>query len=127
MRNMQITPAPQREVALYYPYYPATRRNYLPSALGLYKQGGIEGVRKIEGVNRREVPFTATWTIKSLPSDLTVCKVTFSVPSREPLVYEFAFPNTEFIGYLVETVQNSNENKPIDMPQQFYRRILGYA
>ncbi|WP_287128314.1 type IV pilus biogenesis protein EbsA [Candidatus Cyanaurora vandensis] len=124
---MQITPAPQREVALYYPYYPATRRNFLPLALGLYKQGATDGVRRIEGPQRREVPFTATWAVKQLPSDLTVCRVVFVVPNREPLAYEVAFPNTEFIGYLVETMPGYNEQKPIELPQQFYRRILGYA
>ena len=126
---MNITPAPQREVALYYPYYPATRRTFLPMALGLYKQGGMEGLRRIEGPNRKEIPFTATWTVKPLPSDLTVCKVEFIVPDKSGMNYEFAFPNTEFIGYLVETVQGIKDKSdtPIDMPQQFYRRLLGYA
>ncbi|WP_218081976.1 type IV pilus biogenesis protein EbsA [Anthocerotibacter panamensis] len=124
---MNITPAPQREVALYFPYYPANRRTYLPMALGLYKQGVAQGLRCIEGINKKEIIFTATWSVKPLPSDLTVCRTEFFVPEREGLVYEFAFPNTEFISYLVETVQNYNESKPIDMPQQFYRRILGYA
>jgi hypothetical protein len=124
---MKITPAPQREVALYYPYYPATRRTFLPLALGLYKNGGFEGIRRIDGPNKKEIPFTATWAIKQLPSDLSVCKVEFFIMDSKSMIYEFAFPNTEFIGYLVETVQNYNETKPIDMPQQFYRRLLGYG
>jgi hypothetical protein len=124
---MKITPASQREVALYYPYYPANRRTFLPLALGLYKEGTVEGLRRIEGVNRKEIPFTAVWSVKPLPSDITICRTEFFIPGKEGLIYEFAFPNTEFIGYLVETVQNYRDGRPVELPQQFYRRILGYA
>jgi sortase (surface protein transpeptidase) len=44
-----IKPAGKAEIGVYMPYYQGTKRNALPYAIGLYKQGNLEGERVIEG------------------------------------------------------------------------------
>ncbi|MEO1353270.1 MAG: type IV pilus biogenesis protein EbsA, partial [Cyanobacteria bacterium J06635_15] len=71
----QIKPAVKQEIGVYMPYYQGTKRQALPYAIGLYKQGNLEGERLIEGGD--SIPFLATWNISMLPADLTQCRIQF--------------------------------------------------
>ncbi len=127
MPVLTITPAATREVSLYFPYYPTTRRHLLPLALGLYHQGKFQGERRLAGINQKVIPLTLTWQLHRQPAELTLCQAEFCPLAQPPLLYELAFPNIEFIGYLMELAQDYSEGKPLELPQQFYRRILGYS
>jgi hypothetical protein len=122
MENLKTRPATAGEIAIYLPYYPASRRQFLGPALGLYKGGTLEGQRRVEGSSG--VPFVASWDIKSLPSDTTVCRVRF-IDGDLFLDYELALANTEFIGFLMEMANNTAD--VLDFPSQFYRKLLGYS
>ena len=123
MEKVKIKPATTGEVAIYLPYYPAARRPTLPLALGLYKSGMLEGQRRVEGATG--VPFVASWDIKSLPADTTVCRIRF-IDGELYLDYELSMANTEFIGYLMEMLTAGSEDN-LDFPSQFYRKLLGYS
>lgn len=123
MERVKIKPAPSSEVSIYLPYYPVARRPILPFALGLYKCGMLEGQRKIE--SGPGIAFVATWDIKTLPSDTTTSRIRF-IDGDQFLDYELYLSNTEFIGYLMESI-NAGEPGLLDFPAQFYRKLLGYA
>ncbi|MGA7953979.1 MAG: type IV pilus biogenesis protein EbsA [Gloeobacterales cyanobacterium] len=120
---MRINPAPNHEVAIYLPYYPPSRRPFLSMALGLYKQSSLEGRRRIEGGDG--LGFVATWGTKSLPSDVTECRVKF-LTDEQTADYEVSLQNVEFLGYLIEMVQSIESGNPPDFPQSFYRKLLGF-
>jgi hypothetical protein len=117
----QLQPASPQDLNMYYPYYKDSgKRNILPLALSLYKKGALEGQRNIEGLNG--IPFVATWSTSSLPSDLTRCRLQFNEDAD--LSYEVSLTNNEFIDYLIEIIVSSKQRKIADFSQGFYRRLL---
>jgi hypothetical protein len=117
-----LQPAGKAELAIYMPYYPKSKHNGLPYAIALYKQGSIEGQRKIEG--GEAIPFVASWYVSKLPSELTRCRFLFD--GQADLSYEVTLANSEFIDYLIEAIGNSEKNKEFDFPNSFYRKLLRF-
>ena len=120
MSLQSIKPASKPEASVYLPYYQGKKRNALPYAIGLYKQGNIEGERKIEGTG--SVPFLATWNISMLPADLTRCRMQFDGDAE--LTYEITMANHEFVNFLISVVVAMNQNKTPDFDKAFYRKLL---
>jgi hypothetical protein len=117
----QLQPAPPQDVGVYAPYYKdAIKRNLLPLAISLYKKGALEGHRIIEGAEG--IPFVATWSISSLPADLTRCRLQFE--NDADLNYEISLTNNEFIDFLIDILLSSKQKKVADFSQGFYRRLL---
>jgi len=116
----RIQPAAIREVNVYLPYYQGNRRNLLPLAISLYRNGALEGQRQIEG--GESIPFIATWNISSLPADLTRCRVQFD--SNAELSYEVMMTNFEFIGFLIEVMASFKQSRSPDFPKNFYQKLL---
>ncbi len=120
MSLQSIQPATKPEASVYLPYYQGKKRNALPYAIGLYKQGNLEGERKIEGAD--SVSFLATWNISMLPADLTRCRMQFD--GDADLTYEITMPNFEFVDFLISVVVLMNQDKEADFEQSFYRKLL---
>ena len=120
MSLQSIQPASKPEASVYLPYYQGKKRNALPYAIGLYKQGNLEGERKIEGAD--SISFLATWNISMLPADLTRCRMQFNGDAE--LTYEITMPNFEFIDFLISVVVLMNQDKNLDFEQSFYRKLL---
>ncbi len=120
MSLQSIQPASKPEASVYLPYYQGKKRNALPYAIGLYKQGNIEGERTVEGTD--SVPFLATWSISMLPADITRCQMQFD--GDPDLTYEITMPNFEFIDFLISIVVAMNQNKTPDFDKVFYRKLL---
>lgn len=116
----QIRPAPARDVTAYLPYYQGSKRALLPLAISLYQNGVFEGQRAIEG--GENIPFIATWSISSLPADLTRCRVQFDGSAE--LSYEIIMTNFELIGFLIEVVTAFRHSSLTDFPKGFYRKLL---
>ncbi|MGB3790508.1 MAG: type IV pilus biogenesis protein EbsA [Phormidesmis sp.] len=120
MSLQSITPATKPEASVYLPYYQGKKRNALPYAIGLYKQGNIEGERKIEGTDN--IAFLATWNVSMLPADLTHCRMQFDGDAE--LTYEITMPTFEFVDSLISIVVAMNQNKSPDFDKAFYRKLL---
>ena len=120
MSLQSIKPASKPEASVYLPYYQGKKRNALPYAIGLYKQGNIEGERAIEGTG--SVPFLATWNVSMLPADLTRCRMQFDGDAE--LTYEITMANHEFVNFLISVVVAMNQNKTPDFDKGFYRKLL---
>ncbi|MGD1865687.1 MAG: type IV pilus biogenesis protein EbsA [Phormidesmis sp.] len=120
MSLQSIKPATKPEASVYLPYYQGKKRNALPYAIGLYKQGNIEGERAIEGTG--SVPFLATWNVSMLPADLTRCRMQFDGDAE--LTYEITMANHEFVNFLISVVVAMNQNKTPDFDKAFYRKLL---
>lgn len=120
MSLQSIQPASKPEASVYLPYYQGKKRNALPYAIGLYKQGNIEGERAIEGTG--SIPFLATWNVSTLPADLTRCRMQFDGDAE--LTYEITMANYEFVDYLISVVVAMNQNKTPDFDKAFYRKLL---
>ncbi|MEL6555090.1 MAG: type IV pilus biogenesis protein EbsA [Cyanobacteria bacterium J06621_11] len=120
MSLQSIQPASKPEASVYLPYYQGKKRNALPYAIGLYKQGNIEGERAIEGTG--SIPFLATWNVSMLPADLTRCRMQFDGDAE--LTYEITMANYEFVDYLISVVVAMNQNKTPDFDKTFYRKLL---
>lgn len=120
MSISKLQPANEADVAVYRPYYHESKKNALPLAISLYKQGGLEGQRPIEG--GKSVPFVATWFVSKLPAELTRCRLQFD--GNAELTYEVSMANSEFINYLIEVVRNYKVSGVADFPQEFYRKLL---
>ena len=120
MSLQSIQPATKPEASVYLPYYQGKRRNALPYAIGLYKQGNIEGERRIEGTD--SIDFLATWNVSMLPADLTRCRMQFDGDAE--LTYEITMPTFEFVDYLISIVVAMNQNKSPDFDKAFYRKLL---
>lgn len=116
----QLQPANPRDVNVYSPYYQGRKRNALPYAISLYKQGSLEGIRKIEG--GESIPFVATWNVSSLPADLTRCRMQFDGNSE--LSYEVTLANFEFVDFLIDVIFNFKTSRIADFSQSFYRKLL---
>jgi hypothetical protein len=115
-----LQPVPNREVAMYLPYYQGSKRDMLPLAMALYQNGNFEGARGIEGGSN--IPFVATWNVLALPADLTRCRLQFSANSD--LTYEVTLTNFEFIGFLIDVLTNYKRSEVADFPKTFYRKLL---
>lgn len=120
MSLQSIKPATKPEASVYLPYYQGKKRNALPYAIGLYKQGNIEGERRIEGTDN--IAFLATWNVSMLPADLTRCRMQFDGDAE--LTYEITMPTYEFVDSLIGIVVAMNQNKSPDFDKDFYRKLL---
>lgn len=118
----KLEPASKGAVAVYTPYYQGTKRTFLPFAIGLYQKGSLEGKRAIEG--GEAIPFVATWSVSTLPSDLSRCRVQFD--GNAELSYEVTMANFQFIGCLIEMLMHYKKSKRTDFSKKFYRKLLNY-
>jgi hypothetical protein len=118
----QLEPASPDEVKLYQPYHLKDKHKILPYALSLYQKGYIEGKRRIEGAEA--IPFVASWYVSKLPSELTRCRLQFE--GQAELSYEMTILNSEFIDYLIDSISIFKDNKLMDFPQGFYRKLLRF-
>jgi len=116
----ELQPANKAEVMVYIPYHQGSKRDILPRALSLYKQGALEGFRHIEG--GEDIPFVATWYVSRLPGDLTRCQLQFD--GNPELSYQVNLQNHEFMNYLIETIVNFERSGITDFPKSFYQRLL---
>jgi hypothetical protein len=124
MELSQLAPAEKQAVGIYMPYYTApNKRQVLPFAITLYKQGVLEGERRIEGGTN--IPFVAQWHVSTLPADMTNCRVQFDHES-EQLGYQVRMANHEFIDCLIELLVNYKRFKKRDFAPGFYRKLLQY-
>lgn len=120
IENLQ--PANPRDVNVYAPYYQGRKRNALPLAISLYQRGNLEGTRRIEGGD--SIPFVASWSVSSLPADLTRCRMQFD--GNAELSYEVTLANFEFVDYLIDVIYNFKSSRKADFSQIFYRKLLRY-
>ena len=116
----KLKPASKGEVMLYTPYYSKNQHSWLPYAISLYKQGSLEGKRKIEG--NEGIPFVASWYVSKLPADLTRCQIQFN--GQGELSYQVSMSNHEFINYLIDVYIKFRRDRSADFPNQFYRKLL---
>jgi len=115
-----LQPANPRDVNVYSPYYQGRKRNALPLAISLYQKGNLEGSRKIEG--GESIPFVASWSVSSLPADLTRCRLQFD--GNAELSYEVMLANFEFVDFLIEVIFTFKTGRITDFSQGFYRKLL---
>ena len=120
MSLQSIQPATKPEASVYLPYYQGKKRNALPYAIGLYKQGNIEGEREIEGTG--SISFLATWNVSMLPADLTRCRMQFD--GDADLTYEITMATFEFVDFLISIVVLMNQDIVPDFDKNFYRKLL---
>jgi hypothetical protein len=118
----QIKPASRADVVIYVPYYAKNKHNWLPRAIGLYREASLEGERQVEG--GESIPFVATWYVSKLPSELTRCRLQFN--GQAELSYEVTLSNSEFIDYLIDVIINFERSKITDFPRDFYRKLLRF-
>ena len=116
----EIQPAGKQDVSVYMPYYQGNKRNALPYAISLYKQGHLEGDRHIEG--GESIPFVATWNVSMLPADLTRCRMQFE--EDNDLSYEITMATFEFVDFLFDVIVAIRHKSPPDFAQGFYRKLL---
>ena len=119
--TIDLKAAPPQEVSIYMPYYrEPNKRQALPYAISLYKQGEITGERHIEG--SPAVSFMAVWRVANLPSDLALCRMTFD--GDADMSYEMTLENSEFVGYLIDVVSSIRDKGYVDFPQIFYSKLF---
>lgn len=116
----KLQPANQQDVKMYIPYYQGNKRNALPLAISLYRQGSLEGTRVIEG--GESIPFVASWSVSTLPADLTRLRMQFD--GNAELSYEITMANFEFVSYLIELLFHFKRARLVDFSQAFYRKLL---
>ncbi|HEY9661242.1 MAG TPA: type IV pilus biogenesis protein EbsA [Allocoleopsis sp.] len=116
----KLQPANPRDVSVYAPYYQGRKRSALPLAISLYQIGSLEGSRKIEG--GESIPFVASWSISSIPADLTRCRMQFD--GNAELSYEVTMANFEFVDFLIEVLFIFKSTRAADFSQAFYRKLL---
>ena len=118
----KLQPAPKEQVGVYVPYYAqANKKQILPFAISLHKQGALEGQRNIEG--GESIPFITTWNVSSLPADLCRCRMQFD--GNAELSYEVMMANYEYVDFLIEVIMNFRRNRSVaDFPKGFYRKLL---
>ncbi|MBD2188046.1 type IV pilus biogenesis protein EbsA [Pseudanabaena mucicola] len=118
---IELKQASPQEVSIYMPYYrEPNKRMALPYAISLYKQAELAGERHIEG--SPPISFVAVWRVANLPSDITLCRVTFA--GDDDMSYEMTLENSEFMGYLIEVVASIRDKNCIDFPQIFYSKLF---
>lgn len=119
IENLQ--PASKADYMTYVPYFPGNKRQLLPVAMNLYKQGSLEGNRKIEG--GESISFVAVWDVTKLPSESTLCRLQFD--GNAELSYEVILENSQFMEHLIELIINNKRSQVTDFSQSFYRKLLG--
>jgi hypothetical protein len=118
----QLQPVDNGQIMVYQPYYKeGPKRAMLPRALSLYQKKSLEGERKIEG--GENIPFVASWTLSTIPSDLIGCRMQFST-DVEQLSYEVKMANFEFVDHLIDLLINYKNSKNVDFSKAFYRKLL---
>ncbi|MEE3717343.1 type IV pilus biogenesis protein EbsA [Tumidithrix elongata RA019] len=118
---IELKQAPPQEVSIYMPYYrEPNKKQALPYAISLYKQGELPGERQIEG--SPPISFLATWRVSNLPADLTLCRVMFEGDAE--MSYEITMNNIEFVGYLIDVVASIRDRGTADFPQIFYSKLF---
>jgi hypothetical protein len=118
---IELKAAAPQEVSIYVPYYrEPNKRQALPYAISLYKQGEITGERHIE--RNPAVSFMAVWRVANLPSDLVLCRVAFE--DDADMSYEITLENSEFVGYLIDVVSIIRDKGYVDFPQNFYSKLF---
>lgn len=120
LENLQ--PAEQNIVAIFQPYFQGKKRDILPFAITLYKQGNLEGERQIIGGD--SIPFVASWSTSGcfIPAALTRCRVQFD--GNPDLSYEIIIPNYQLVGYLIEVIVNYKLVGSVDFTKLFYCKLL---
>lgn len=117
----QLQPADKRIVGIYLPYYTQEKKRVLlPRAITLYRQGHLEGERKIEG--GENIKFVASWQVSSLPADPTRCRVQFD--GNADLSYQLNMTNVDFINFLIELIENHRRHHLVDFSKGFYKKLL---
>lgn len=116
----ELQPASKQDIGVYMPYYQGNKRNALPYAISLYKQGNLEGERQIEG--GESIPFLATWNVSMLPADLTRCRVQFD--DDADLSYEITMATFEFVDFLFDVIAATRRKSTADFSKAFYRKLL---
>lgn len=116
----KLQPANTRDVSVYVPYYQGRKRSALPLAISLYQAGSLEGSRRIEG--GESIPFVASWSVSSIPADLTRCRLQFD--NNADLSYEVMLANFEFVDFLIELLFIYKSSRNADFSQSFYRKLL---
>lgn len=116
----KLQPANSRDVSVYAPYYQGRKRSALPLAISLYQGGSLEGARRIEG--GESIPFVASWSVSSIPADLTRCRLQFD--NNAELSYEVMLANFEFVDFLIELLFIYKSSRNADFSQSFYRKLL---
>ena len=118
---IELKQASPQEVSIYIPYYKeSNKRTALPYAISLYKQAELAGERHIEGSS--PISFVAVWRVANLPSDITLCRVTFA--GDDDMSYEMTLENSEFMGYLIEVVASIRDKNSIDVPQVLFSKLF---
>jgi len=120
---IDLKAAEQQAVFPYLPYYKdQNRKQALPYAISLYKQGEMQGERQVEGT--APIPFSAKWKVATLPSDLTLCRVEFE--GNAELSYELQMENSKFVNYLIDVVSSirAKGDEGADFPQMFYSELF---
>lgn len=120
MSISQLQQANQQEFRVYLPYFQGNKRNILPLAISLYQKGAIEGKRKIEG--GESISFVATWSVSTLPADLTRCRLQFD--GNAELSYEIMMQSAEFVDFLIDVILNFQRTQSTDFTKPFYRKLL---
>lgn len=119
--TVELKAAAPQEVSIYMPYYrEPNKRQILPYAISLYKQGEITGERHIEG--SAAISFMAVWRVANLPSDLALCRLTFD--GDADMSYEMTLENSEFVGYLIDVVSSIRDRGYVDFSQAFYSKLF---
>ena len=119
--TVELKAAAPQEVSIYMPYYrEPNKRQILPYAISLYKQGEITGERHIEG--SAAISFMAVWRVANLPSDLALCRLTFD--GDADMSYEITLENSEFVGYLIDVVSSIRDRGYVDFSQAFYSKLF---
>lgn len=118
----QLQPATQQEVRVYLPYFQGNKRNILPLAISLYKKGVLQGQRLIE--NSDSIPFVATWSVSTLPADLTRCRMQFD--GKAELSYEVMMSSSELVDFLIDAIVSFNRTQTFDFSKGFYRKLLRF-
>lgn len=120
MSIQQLQPANPQEMRVYLPYFQGNKRNTLPLAFSLFKQGVMEGKRNIEGSD--SIPFIATWNVSTLPADLIRCRMQFDGNADQS--YEILMQSSEFVDFLIDVVLNFQRTRVTDFSKTFYRKLL---
>ena len=119
--TVELKAAAPQEVSIYMPYYrEPNKRQILPYAISLYKQGEITGERHIEG--SAAISFMAVWRVANLPSDLALCRLT--IDGDADMSYEMTLENSEFVGYLIDVVSSIRDRGHVDFSQAFYSKLF---